>query len=440
MAHAEEDGSDNNMTEMEIEEEALPEPQYGFHGVLRYRRESEWRQIGLQPTSASDHTVCCEFCGSKAKLPFDFSKTPDPLDFCCAPYMEMFKKVEQQWHSLQESSRDYDYNMDKAQEFRDRAILQDVLQQVAEESKKAKRPTSGTTGTETPGCKVTSSGLFTTIVFRLSDFLRTKVKEDRPDKEEPRATSKPCSTSSSFPAGFGLCHHKGNIQKFYSSGSPFLTAISDGTTQVFYPSGNLAIMTFVDDTEGVCIVLDDVQPSCPIRAFFQSSGIAICYHSNGSTWLHMDPWGAQSLSEDGSKCKKWKWMDHAKKQIPFKPVYLSLNKHVGVQVRGQKFVLVTFLASGQQARFKVGSCTKPNDTAPPLCEEDLMLRVSQLNARLALERLRWCIDAQTDAKRWPLNLPPNLVSEGRRLLKLTSNVWLEEKHKAYVQNCLRDCQ
>ncbi|KAI5103816.1 hypothetical protein C0J45_5442 [Silurus meridionalis] len=80
---------------MEIEEEALPEPQYGFHGVLRYRRESEWRQIGLQ-------------------------------DFCCAPYMEMFKKVEQQWHSLQESSRDYDYNMDKAQEFRDRAILQDV--------------------------------------------------------------------------------------------------------------------------------------------------------------------------------------------------------------------------------------------------------------------------------------------------------------------------
>ncbi|KAK3567042.1 hypothetical protein QTP86_008962 [Hemibagrus guttatus] len=440
---------------MEIKE-ASPEPQCGFHGVLRYRRESNWRQVNLLPPSASDYTVWCEFCGAKAKPPLDFSKTPNPEDFCCAQYMELFKKVEQQWHSLQEhsgeSSQELDSGEEKVPEQRDQARPQDMLQRVAEESlRKAKRPSSANQS-EMPGCKVTSSGLFTTITFRLSDFVRLRERErltarvDSTDEEKLRAP-RLGSARSSLPAGFGLCHYQGHVQKFYSNGSKFLTTLPDGTAQVFYPSGNPAIIAFIDDTVGVCVVLDDVRSSCPIRAFFQSSGMAACYHSNGSTCLHMDLLGGRSLKEDASRRSQWKWTDQGNNPTPFKPVHLSLNKNIGVRVRGRESVVVTFLASGQHARFSVGSCTKSSEPVPVLrkedlmlCKEDLMLQVNQLNARLALERLRWCLALHSDARRQRLRLPSALVSQGRRLLRLSSGMCMEEKDKAYIQHCLRDCQ
>ncbi|KAG7329689.1 hypothetical protein KOW79_005911 [Hemibagrus wyckioides] len=433
---------------MELKE-ASPEPQCGFHGVLRYRRESDWRKINLLPRSASDYTVWCEFCGAKAKPPLDFSKTLNPEDFCCAQYMELFKKVEQQWRSLQEnsgeSSQELDSSEEKVPEQKDRARSQDMLQHVAEEClRKAKRPSTANQS-EIPGCKVTSSGLFTTITFRLSDFVRFRESErltarvDATDEEKLRE-SRLGNARDSLPAGFGLCHHQGHVQKFYSNGSKFLTTLPDGTTQVFYPSGNPAIIAFIDDTVGVCVVLDDVRSSCPIRAFFQSSGMAACYHNNGSTWLHMDVLGGRSLNEDASRRSQWKWMDRASNRTPFKPIHLSLNKNIGVRVLGRDSVVVTFLASGQHARFSVGSCTKSSEPVLVLRKEDLMLQVNQLNARLALERLRWCLALHSDARHRRLRLPSALLSQGRRLLRLSSTMCMEKKDKAYIQHCLRDCQ
>lgn len=72
----------------------------------------------------------------------------------------------------------------------------------------------------------------------------------------------------------------------------------------------------------------------------------------------MDAWGGLSLNEDRSRRSKWKWTDNANNLTPFKPIFQSLNKNIGVRVRGQGSVFVTFLASGQHARFSVGSCTK----------------------------------------------------------------------------------
>ncbi|XP_053537196.1 glutamate-rich protein 6 isoform X2 [Ictalurus punctatus] len=420
-------------------------PQSGFHGVLGYSRESEWRKSNLQPPSTSDHTVLCEICGAKAKPLLDFSKTLSPEDFCCPGNMEVFKKLEQEWHLLQghcaEYSQEHDSNLEKAWEHRDRARLQRVAEECL---RKAKKLSSGNQ-TEIPGCKVTSSGLYTTITFRLSDYIRFRESErlsarENDIKEANPRPSQLCSTNSSLPAGFGLCHHQGHMQKFYSNGNKFLTALPDGTAQIFYPSGNLAIIAFIDDTEGVCIVLDDLRSSSPIRAFFQSSGIADCYHSNGSTWLHMDAWGGLSLNEDRSRRSKWKWTDNTNNLTPFKPIFQSLNKNIGVRVRGQGSVFVTFLASGQHARFSVGSCIKPSDPTPSLRKDELMLQVSQVNARLALERLRWCLDFHSDASRRSLRLPPGLISEGQRLLRLSSSIRMEEKDKAYIQHCLQDCQ
>lgn len=74
--------------------------------------------------------------------------------------------------------------------------------------------------------------------------------------------------------------------------------------------------------------------------------------------LHLDAWGGRSLNEDRSRSRKWKWTDNAANPAPFKPIHLSLNKNIGVRVVGRESVLVTFLGSGQQARFSVGGCAK----------------------------------------------------------------------------------
>lgn len=70
----------------------------------------------------------------------------------------------------------------------------------------------------------------------------------------------------------------------------------------------------------------------------------------------MDVWGGRSLDEGGKRIRTWSWTDQAQTPTPLRPLFLSLNRNIGVRVLGQQLVFVSFLASGQQARFRVGSC------------------------------------------------------------------------------------
>ncbi len=69
----------------------------------------------------------------------------------------------------------------------------------------------------------------------------------------------------------------------------------------------------------------------------------------------MDAWGGRSLDEGGRRIRSWSWTDQAQTPTPLRPLFLSLNRNIGVRVLGQQLVFVSFLASGQQARFRVGS-------------------------------------------------------------------------------------
>lgn len=85
-------------------------------------------------------------------------------------------------------------------------------------------------------------------------------------------------------------------------------------------------------------------------------------------------------------------------------------------------------------------CAQASVPMAPLCKEELMLQVSQLSARLAVERLRLCLTTHSYTKQRPLRLPRALVSETRRLLRLSTSICMDEKETAYIQQCLRDCQ
>lgn len=74
--------------------------------------------------------------------------------------------------------------------------------------------------------------------------------------------------------------------------------------------------------------------------------------------------GGQCLDEEGTKVRRWSWSSPSLTPTPLHPVFLSLNKTVGVRVLGREQVFVSFLARGQQAKFSVGTCCAQVKASP----------------------------------------------------------------------------
>lgn len=66
--------------------------------------------------------------------------------------------------------------------------------------------------------------------------------------------------------------------------------------------------------------------------------------------------GGQCLDEEGARVRRWRWSSPCLTPTPLHPVFLSLNKSVGVRVLAKEQVFVSFLARGQQAKFSMGAC------------------------------------------------------------------------------------
>ncbi|XP_035027228.2 glutamate-rich protein 6-like [Hippoglossus stenolepis] len=129
-----------------------------------------------------------------------------------------------------------------------------------------------------------------------------------------------------------------------------------------------------------------------MRAVFQSDGRAACYHSNGNIWLSLNTSGGQCLDEAGARVCRWRW------DGPLHPVFLSLNKAVGVRVIGRKQVFVSFLAQGQHAKFSVGTfCAQgESDTdgpasGPSATKEELIALAARDRTLLAIQNLHQCL-------------------------------------------------
>lgn len=143
-----------------------------------------------------------------------------------------------------------------------------------------------------------------------------------------------------------------------------------------YPSGLLAILVTVTAYGRVCIVFDDA-PGQPMRALFQSDGKGTCYHPNGNIWyrnslillygktmiaiscgrLIINKYEGQCLDSEGARVRRWTW--HKLGSTPLKPIFLFINKSIGIRVLGKQQIFVSFLANSRQARFNVGAwCCK----------------------------------------------------------------------------------
>ncbi|KAJ3594318.1 hypothetical protein NHX12_003625 [Muraenolepis orangiensis] len=219
-----------------------------------------------------------------------------------------------------------------------------------------------------------------------------------------------------------------------------------GSVQVFYPSGSVALVVLVTEANGrVCVVYDDKDdvPEQPIRALFQSDGRATCYHSNGSIWFSLGQSGGQRLDKSGARVQRWSWSRPGCSPTPLRPLFLSLNKNVGVRILGQDQVFVSFLCCGQQARFSVGICCVQDyinrSSVPSIRSEELFLLAARMGVCLAIEGLRHYMRRFSSHKPFTAKLcQRHHLRVIEKLLRASNTAETSASDKAFIHRCLRN--
>ncbi|XP_058430898.1 glutamate-rich protein 6 [Marmota monax] len=219
------------------------------------------------------------------------------------------------------------------------------------------------------------------------------------------------------------------LERHYKNGRKFLTSFPDGTTQIFYPSGNLAIIQVPNKINGfTCIVQEDVPTNPAILALLDSSGRSSCYHPNGNVWVFINLLGGQYSDQAGNRIRVWNWSRSVKSSplVSFKPVFLALNHHVGIRILEQDKVSITFLAMGQQARISIGTKVKVAlpEEIPVLwyvSGEDLFLLASLIKIRRLFHRLQGGAAFPSSQVWGRLKQPSYLSSLCLKLLALCHN-------------------
>uniref|UniRef100_A0A8C3QJP4 FAM194 C-terminal domain-containing protein n=1 Tax=Cyanoderma ruficeps TaxID=181631 RepID=A0A8C3QJP4_9PASS len=213
------------------------------------------------------------------------------------------------------------------------------------------------------------------------------------------------------------------VQKYYKNGKKFLTMLPDGTSQLFYPSGNLAIIITGERDQHSLIVQEDELRTTKIRALFQSDGRSTCYYQNGDEWcvqINMSIQGGQYLDQAGNRVRRWMWPNLSPEpHVPLSPIFISLNRHVGVRILAQDKIFISFLAMGRQAKFNMG--TKVQVTAPVLTqlgEDELLLLAFRVRILQLFDRMRGCLNFPS-GEQWNKMQPPTyLITQAVKILEL----------------------
>ncbi|XP_006750766.1 glutamate-rich protein 6 [Leptonychotes weddellii] len=219
------------------------------------------------------------------------------------------------------------------------------------------------------------------------------------------------------------------LEKHYKHGSKFLTSFPDGTTQIFYPSGNLAIIRVPNKVSGfTCIVQEDMPTDPAILALLDSSGRSSCYHPNGNVWVYINILGGQYSDQAGNRIRAWNWSSSVASSpfVSFKPVFLALNHYIGIRILEQDKISITFLAMGQQARISVGTKVKlPNPEEIPVLRylngDDLLLLANLIKIRRLFHKLEGCAHFPSSQVWEKLKQPSYLSSLSVKLIALCHN-------------------
>ena len=150
------------------------------------------------------------------------------------------------------------------------------------------------------------------------------------------------------------------VVKNYEDGkTTFLTLLADGTSSVYYPSGNLAItVSLFNGIRTFTAFSDAREGKSRILAIFMSSGFGTVYTADGTIRLTMTPAGGfEANPSDSTKRRRWAWSElltgshvHAP---PFQCIFYHINSYLSVRVADITDWTITFFYKQFRCRFNV---------------------------------------------------------------------------------------
>ncbi|XP_026576263.1 glutamate-rich protein 6B [Pseudonaja textilis] len=312
-----------------------------------------------------DHSVTdlclmgrCEFCTSLVKRlpsPEELEEKPEAMDhfLCCRTYKEVFRWVIQDFLEKPGSGIDIRPHARLSLGAMDSKTKTMLIDELHERGFERYREIF---------TQYMKLGPCVKIHFRLSDYPpkpETTILEKRhPEPQELLEMDLEFKAEQ-----LKLCHPLEPVKRYYHDGKIFFLLFPDGTGQVYYPSGRLAILiTYLSETQFTYSVLGDNRDQEPL-AFFTNRGHAAHYQPKGRLRLHLDLCNGSVFDGKGQRQKFWNWWDteghvHAP---PLQPICLPLNLYIQVKIKAQDQVFLTFTKFHHCLHLNVGARLKLKD-------------------------------------------------------------------------------
>nr|XP_021553548.1 glutamate-rich protein 6B [Neomonachus schauinslandi] len=224
-------------------------------------------------------------------------------------------------------------------------------------------------------------------------------------------------------------HHHDVKLTLYPSETVFQILFPDGSGQIHYPSGNLAMLILsTKQREFTYIILEDSEERC-VQALINNSGHATFYDENREIWLSL----SQNLGyyfPKGKHQKAWNWWDlslhvHAP---PFQSISLKINRYIKVQIRSQDKIAFCFSHQKKHICLNVG--TKYKFLTPEVLSEMKQKAILEVEFGSTARKMQVLLGKMSRILNF-LTIPDleNFI-EAARILR-TDN--LERKENSYFQ-------
>ncbi|KAG8520293.1 Glutamate-rich protein 6B, partial [Galemys pyrenaicus] len=227
-----------------------------------------------------------------------------------------------------------------------------------------------------------------TLTFRLSDMsLSMKTEEPEIEVKKTRQHKKKAEIEieviENMPT---VCDGDGKII-LYPSKNVFQIIFPDGSGQIHYPSGNLALLILSTKGKEFAYVILDDSIKKNIRALINNSGHATFYDEDKEIWLSLSQNLGYYFPKDKLQ-KAWNWWDLSI-HVHAPPVYaisLEINKYIKVQIRNHDNIIFCFAHQEQRLYLNLG--TKYKFIPPDILSEMKKKTVLEVEADSMVRRIQ----------------------------------------------------
>ncbi|XP_062437757.1 glutamate-rich protein 6B [Rhea pennata] len=345
----------------------------------------------------TEESAKCKFCSSPEKpVPtvVDLKEQPHENFFCCRSYKEIFDTVIQELMSEDEIEKEIDIapHPHRSQTELRCDIKAELLRQLNQEGFENYREILQ---------RYLKFAAWGKISFRLSEENEYTVRPQTPPSEKQQPMPTPPEDLLEMDCDFVAehlkhCHSVEPLTRYYPDGQTFLLLLPDGTGQVYYPSGNIAVLiTYTKGTQFTYFILEDNR-YMGIRAFFANRGRAACCHPNGHIWVTLDLCAGICFHQEGTSQKRWNWWDFRPHvhSPPFQSIFMKLNSHITIKIMAQDQICLTFINHSDHIYFNVGARLKLKDPETrhllkwPESKEELFLQSKKIQLKSLLLKIQ----------------------------------------------------